>query len=143
MTCNRVAIIHQGQVITTGAIDELMAQLTGDPGYELEVEGSFEEIQQRLQCLPGIQKVERVNSNHLPPNHLRIRVLTKPGLELGRELTATLAEAGLGLYEMRSAKASLEDIFLKLTTEEGVPDPVSADTAKVNSGKPSEDEVGQ
>jgi ABC-2 type transport system ATP-binding protein len=39
-------------------------------------------------------------------------------VELGREISSALVRAGLGLYEMRRVQASLEDVFLELTTEE-------------------------
>ena len=55
MTCHRVAIINQGQVVGTGSLDELMGQLTGGPGYELDVAGPKEVIETHLRDLPGIQ----------------------------------------------------------------------------------------
>jgi ABC-2 type transport system ATP-binding protein len=124
MTCNQVAIINHGHVVTTGSLEELMVQLKGDSGYELEVEGSLERVQSLLLTLPGVERVEPLMDTPLPDNRLKIRVLSQPDLELGRELTAALTEAGIGLYELRSARASLEDIFLTLTTlEQETPEP--------------------
>ena len=37
-----------------------------------------------------------------------------------RELATALVQAGAGIYEMRRTGASLEEIFLELTTQEGV-----------------------
>lgn len=118
MTCNRVAIINQGQVVTTGPLEELMVHLTGETGYELEVEGSLETVRQLLLEVSGVHRVEPLAEIPLSENRLKIRVLTEPGRELGRELTARLTEAGIGLYELRSSQTSLEDIFLRLTTVE-------------------------
>lgn len=118
MTCNRVGIIHQGRVVATGTLENLMVQLTGGIGYELEVEGSGEAAKQLLQVLPGIRLVEFVPELQLPENRFQLRVVSEPGLDLGREIASTLVEAGVGLYEMRRSRASLEDVFLKLTTEE-------------------------
>lgn len=118
MTCNRVAIINQGQVATTAALEDLMVQLTHETGYQLEVEGDLEAIEQRLLAIPGVRRVEALHEAVLPDNRLKIRVATDSGQELGRELTAALTEAGVGLYELRSTRASLEEIFLSLTTVE-------------------------
>jgi ABC-2 type transport system ATP-binding protein len=149
MTCNRVGIIHQGRVVATGTLENLMVQLTGGIGYELEVEGnaggvsagaegvegqrgqehllpersgaspaSPAALRQLLQVLPGVRLVELVPESSLPEDRLKLRVVSEPGLDLGREIASTLVEAGVGLYEMRRSRASLEDVFLKLTTEE-------------------------
>lgn len=115
MTCNRVGIIHQGRVVATGTLENLMVQLTGGIGYELEIEGN-RTAKQLLEVLPGVRLVE-----FLPeplPERLKLRVVSEPGLDLGREIASTLVVAGVGLYEMQRSRASLEDVFLKLTTEE-------------------------
>src|SRR4028118_1565406 len=39
MTCSRVTIINKGQVVATNTPDNLMAELTGGSGYEIEVDG--------------------------------------------------------------------------------------------------------
>lgn len=137
MTCSRVAIINQGRVVTTGTLENLMVQLTGGTGYDLEVAGSAAEVQQRLQGLPGIRLIEfspphpeQVSRdrglqgqeagapNFERQDHLKFRVISEPSVDVGPQIAAALVEAGLGLYEMRRAGASLEDVFLKLTTEE-------------------------
>lgn len=118
MTCNRVGIIHQGRVVATGTLEHLMVQLTGGIGYELEIAGNVKVVRQLLQGLPGIRLVELIAELPLPDNRFQLRVVSEPGLDLGREIASTLVGAGVGLYEMRRSRASLEDVFLKLTTEE-------------------------
>jgi len=39
MTCSRVAIINRGKVVTTNTPDNLITELVGEQGYELEIEG--------------------------------------------------------------------------------------------------------
>ena len=39
MTCSRVAIINRGKVVATNTPENLMTQLTGGSGYEIEIEG--------------------------------------------------------------------------------------------------------
>jgi ABC-2 type transport system ATP-binding protein len=118
MTCNRVAIINRGRVVATGTPDDLMAQLASGAGYELEVEGDVGAVQQLLQQLNSIERVEAIIAD-LPQNHHRLRVLAKSGATLnGREIAAAIVGSGAGLYEMQRTQASLEDVFLQLTTEE-------------------------
>jgi len=118
MTCDRVTIINRGHIIATNSPEKLMAQLTGGSGYELEVDGSAEVVQQLLQVLPGVSIVEPIANQDLPADRCLVRVISTPGTEPGRDLAAVIAGAGLGLYEMRRTFVSLEDVFLQLTQED-------------------------
>ncbi|MGQ4649346.1 ATP-binding cassette domain-containing protein [Lyngbya aestuarii] len=138
MTCSRVAIINQGRVVTTNSPEELMAQSVGGSGYELEIEGNPRELQKLLQVLPGVCLVEIVPVDDLPPSRSLIRIVASPGAEPGRDISAVTIGAGVGLHEMRRTRATMEDVFLELTTQEpqaeesaqdgeqdGVPAPIS------------------
>jgi len=118
MTCDRVTIINGGRVVATNTPEKLMAQLTGGSGYELEVDGDPEVVQQLLQVLPGVSIVETIPGEDLPEDHCLVRVISAPGTEPGRDLAAVIIGAGLGLYEMRRTFVSLEDVFLQLTQED-------------------------
>lgn len=118
MTCSRVAIINRGQIVATNSPENLMAQLAGGSGYELEVEGNAAHLQKLLQVLPGVCLVELVAEHDLPPNRALIRVVSSPGAEPGRNIAAVTVGAGLALHEMRRIRATLEDVFLELTTQE-------------------------
>jgi ABC-2 type transport system ATP-binding protein len=134
MTCDRVAIINRGRIVATNTPDSLMAQLTGGSGYELEVEGDGAVAQQVLQQLPGVRLVEVVTAA-LPENRQKLRVVGTAGAELvGRELAAAIVGRNLGLHEMRRIQASLEEIYLQLTTEETAPE-AAANEATSNTGE--------
>jgi ABC-2 type transport system ATP-binding protein len=121
MTCSRVAIINRGQIAVTNTLENLMAEIAGGSGYELEVEGDVTAAQNQLQSIAGVRLVEILPSSDLPENRALLRVLSAPGAEIGREIAAVLVAADLGLYEMRRNQVSLEDVFLKLTTSEPSP----------------------
>jgi ABC-2 type transport system ATP-binding protein len=118
MTCDRVAIINKGKVVATNTPESLMEQLSGGSGYELEVEGDFSSIQQTLQGLSSLRSVEPLKTEALPENRHRFRLRLDSDADLGRDIASRLVGAGIGLYEMRRIQASLEDVFLQLTTEE-------------------------
>jgi ABC-2 type transport system ATP-binding protein len=123
MTCSRVTIINRGKIVATNTPENLEANLIGGTGYELEIEGEQETILERLRLLPGVSLVEFVpmsSGMFLPENHGLYRVVSEPGAEIGKEITAALVSADLGLYEMRRTRASLEEVFLKLTTSEKI-----------------------
>lgn len=131
MTCSRVAIINRGRVVATNTPEQLMAQLAQGSGYELEIEGEIDPIQARLQNLEGIQQVEKTPKPHLPETHHNLRITLTPGTtDLGRDIAAIVVGSGAGLYEMKRIQASLEDVFLNLTTEENMTDDSNAESVE-------------
>jgi ABC-2 type transport system ATP-binding protein len=119
MTCSRVAIINRGKIVAINTPENLMAQLTGGSGYELEIEGDIGLAKQVLQNVSGVGLVESMHlSTPLQDNRTAIRVISQPGTEPGRDIASELVRAGFALYEMRRVLATLEDVFLQLTTEE-------------------------
>ena len=118
MTCNRVAIINKGRVVATNTPSELMAQMAGGVGYELEIEGDLHQIQQALHPLPSVKTVEAIAAE-LPPGFCQVRIASEAGSPLvGKDLAGAIVAAGLGLHEMRRIQVTLEKVFLELTTEE-------------------------
>jgi ABC-2 type transport system ATP-binding protein len=119
MTCSRVAIINRGKVVATNTPETLMTQLTGGSGYEIEIEGEVALAKQVLQNVAGVSLVESMSGHHSSQdNRAYLRVLSQPGSEPGTEIATTLVRSGFGLHEMRRVSATLEDVFLQLTTEE-------------------------
>ncbi|BAZ14966.1 ABC transporter-related protein [Calothrix sp. NIES-4071] len=131
MTCSRVAIINQGKIVATNTPENLMTQLTGGSGYELEIGGEASLAKQVLQNVIPVILVESIPApgTHgvILPERAYLRVVTQPGTEPGSEIAQTLLRAGFELYEMRRVSATLEDVFLKLTTEEKIQPEPSAD----------------
>jgi ABC-2 type transport system ATP-binding protein len=118
MTCDRVTIINRGKVVATNTPEHLLSQLTGNAGYELEVEGDVTKARSPLENLPGVSSVEIVPCDGT--NRSTIRISCKPNDEPGREIANLIVTQGLGLYEMRRTRATLEDVFLELITDESV-----------------------
>ena len=123
MTCNRVAIINSGKIVATNTLDNLMSELTGGSGYELEVAGEVALAKQMLQNIPGVNLVESIpmlarEGQQIEPNRARIRVVSHPGDEPGNLIANSLLQGGFALHEMRRINATLEDVFLQLTREE-------------------------
>lgn len=127
MTCSRVAIINGGRVVATNTPDELVATLTGSNGYEVEIAGEFDQAEAALTELPQVQSVEAIADSSLPNGHRRLRVILATDDDPGREVSARLVGAGLGLFEMRRIRVSLEDVFLQLTTQEPAHETLSAE----------------
>lgn len=119
-TCNRVAIINRGQLVAAGSLTDLMAQLTGGLSYEVEAHGEQAALQQTLAAVPGITQVDSVKMDTLMANRHRFQLTSEANQEPGDAIARALVEGGFRLYELRRQQASLEAVFLNLTTEEEV-----------------------
>jgi ABC-2 type transport system ATP-binding protein len=144
MTCDRVAIINKGRVVSSGTPGELMLQLSGGMRYELEVEGDRSAITERLQRVTDVTELHWLAADGLPDQRHRLRVSTETNADFGKQLAAALVSDHVGLYEMRKVGASLEDVFLDLTTEEKTVDEtatIAASTADPTA--PDSDQAGE
>lgn len=134
MTCNRVAILNKGRIVATNTPEGLLAQLAGGSGYELEVSGDADLLRQKLQTIPSIKTIDQVDVE-LPADRHQVRVMGESGTTLaGQDIAAAIVGAGLGLHEMRRIQASLEDVFLQLTTEES---PITDEEPEATSEAPT------
>ncbi|MFM1843856.1 MAG: transporter [Cyanobacteriota bacterium] len=124
MTCDRVTIINQGRVVATNTPDQLMADLTGNLSYQLEVSGDDDQIAaltHHLQTLPPISQIETAP---LPQrlNRIQMTLRSRSSEEVGHHIAMAIAAQGINLYEMRRLRPTLEDVFLELITSEAAPD---------------------
>lgn len=112
--CNRVIIIHQGQIV----LDELPEQLGTALGQEsklhLIVKGTAAEVVEAITDIPEIAHIESESNDQ----EVHLQVTAKEQADIREALFFTLANAGYPLLEMKRESTSLEDVFTRLTTEE-------------------------
>lgn len=118
MTCDRVTIINRGQVVATDTPDNLTTRLAGETSYEVEIKGDVDRAEALLSALAEVRQVTRLGSEPLSDHHHRLRVTGNPEAGLGQAIAARLVGAGLELHELHRQQATLEDVFLNLTTTE-------------------------
>ncbi|MEO0985897.1 MAG: ABC transporter ATP-binding protein [Cyanobacteria bacterium J06639_14] len=144
-TCNRVAIINKGQLIAAGTLDTLMHQLTGSLSYEVEVRGAPADIQQTLTHIQAISAVDPMPSQNQRDSRYRFQITPEPDQDPGEAIATAIVQAGFGLCELRRHQASLEDVFLNLTTEEAAVETASVEVMDVEDDElemaAEEDEV--
>ena len=111
MTCDRVIIIHEGKIIAEDKIENLSAMVGKSKRIRLEVQGPADDVTKSLRQIRGITSVKMVDGRHhiaeYPPNQ-----------DLRSKITEAIIKGGWTLLSMESLEMSLEDVFLKLTTEE-------------------------
>jgi ABC-2 type transport system ATP-binding protein len=109
MTCERIIIIHQGHIVAQDSLSNLSMMMAGHRKVSLKVRRGSSDLQESLSKIEGVQKVEP----GLTGNDWILD--TKESDEIVESVSNLIVTKGLGLLEISSAKADLEDIFLKLT----------------------------
>ena len=115
MLCERVIIIHEGEVVAVDSPENLGRRLQAVEQTLLEVIGPTTQVAKTLRDIKG---VEDVTFTQLARGAAAYTVSSRQGNDLREELSRAVVEKGWGLLKLESMAMSLEDIFLKLTTEE-------------------------
>lgn len=112
MTCNRVLIIDRGRVVAEDAPESLSERSAGTGRVILRVRGPIDPIGNALREVGDVLAVHSTAVDGL----VEIEVETRAGSDPREQMAALIVGRGWGLLEMRKAAASLEDIFVQLTT---------------------------
>jgi ABC-2 type transport system ATP-binding protein len=102
--CDRVGVIDRGLLVREGSVDELRG------GGVLLVRA--EPLERAAHLLEGLPEVAAV---HTADGALRITAEPAAAAAINRALVA----AGVAVSELRPRRASLEEVFLELTREDG------------------------
>ncbi len=114
-TCTRVIIINEGRIEASDTPENLTAQLQGANAILLEVEGPADEVQRRLKREPSVRDAQREKERD---GRIVWRVELDKDSAAPRRLADAVVNSGWGLYSLQPLGLSLEDIFLKLTSDE-------------------------
>ena len=117
MTCERVIIINEGKIVTTDTVENLTFKLKGSIEIEMEIEGKVEEIVKTIEEIEEVEKVEVEKPVKEKFNRYTVR-LKKDTPEIKKKISSKIVGKNFGLLEMKVKEMTLEDIFLKLVTEE-------------------------
>ena len=118
MTCTRVVIINRGRVVAEDTPENLTLQLRGAERLRLLVRGPDAELRRLLQGLDGIRPVSITPVDG--GQRLSLVLEVTAGSDVRPLLAKRLVQNGFELYELRSERMSLEEVFVQLTTEEPV-----------------------
>lgn len=114
--CDHLLIIHHGKKVAAGEPAELERSLSGNPALEVVVRGEGELVQSQLALLPGITALTQHDC--LEADCCAFRLESAAGADLREAVFQTCARQGLPLLELRRDTLTLEDIFLKLTSDD-------------------------
>ncbi len=107
--CQRVIIIHEGKIVAEDSIENLSSLVSGSKRIRLEVEGPSKQVAERLRQIAGVLSVSYEDSHYI--------VECSAGQDPRGKIMETIVQGNWTLLSLEAVEMSLEDIFLKLTTE--------------------------
>jgi ABC-2 type transport system ATP-binding protein len=116
MTCQRVIIINRGRLVAVDTPENLTSKLQKSPRLLVRVEGPATEVVRILGAVPGVQTVKQEDSG--PGQVMTYTVEAEKERDVRKDLAATIVQQQWGLLELRPVDLTLEDVFVRLVTEE-------------------------
>lgn len=113
--CDYILIISKGKLVASDTPENLELLRNGASSLELEVKAAPETARAILSTIDDIDTMEMHIENE---NLTRVKLETKNGADIREAVFYAFAEEKCPLLEMKTAKASLEDIFMELTQKE-------------------------
>ena len=110
MTCSKVVIINEGEIVAVDTTENLGKSFAHTHQVELVVKGSSKEIINNLKKIEGIGKVDNIGDHYT--------VEMEKDRDLRSKIAKQVVQSGFELLELKSRSMSLEDVFIKLVTEE-------------------------
>jgi ABC-2 type transport system ATP-binding protein len=112
--CDRILMIQEGRIVGEGSEEELARHFTERLRVRMQVRGARAEIEQCLEGLSEIKKIEWIKEEH---------GLASFALEMAKDIRESvsrqLVNRGLGVLEMAGTGLDLENLFLQLLERGG------------------------
>jgi ABC-2 type transport system ATP-binding protein len=107
--CERIIIINKGRIVAQDSLENLSSLKTGARRVNLRIKNPKANLSSVLSGLPGVLRV------HSGASTQDWSLDTTEQDEVIESIAQEVMSKGYGLLGINSAKADLEDIFLKLT----------------------------
>ena len=115
MTCSRVTIIDKGRIIAVDTPDRLRSRQSGTQIVRVQLRGEPASVESALRQLPGVARVSRQGQTN---GYASFDIEAKDGTDVREAIFRLAVERQWTLRELSQLQASLEDVFIHLTTKE-------------------------
>ncbi len=109
--CGRVIIINEGRIVAVDTADNLRTQMGTSRRILIRVARPSPDLVQKLMALDWVLDVEAEDDG-------RVRIESQLDRDVREDVARVAVESGSGLLELTGVAVSLEEVFLKLTTED-------------------------
>lgn len=111
MTCQKVIIINEGNLVAENSIEGLFKTLKASESLLVRIARNEEQFQERMKNLDGIISIHKKSEGTF---HLDVDKLA----DMEEMIAQKIIQEGFGFKELKRIPPSLEDVFIKLVTEE-------------------------
>ena len=122
--CDRIIIINKGQVAADGTADEIAHNITNEHKMTLRIEGPTHTaddkrlITEAIKAIPGVKYVRADMERE--KGIYDYDVETDGQNDIRRQLNKLCSDNGWNILMLQLSDLTLEDIFLKITMDEGI-----------------------
>lgn len=112
MTCSRVLILNQGQILAADRVEDLESRFSQDGRVVAELCATADAVRDAFRDLP---EIESFDISAAAGDHVRLSLSPRNGTDLRPLVFETARQNGWALRELTRSRHSLEDIFIHLT----------------------------
>lgn len=112
--CERVVIINKGEIMAIDTIENLERSMTADTVLHLTADGEKEKITRLLKDIRGVTAIS--DTKEIAPNR-NLYQIELQSESIRDEIMSVLLANQCSIVEIKLAKLSLEQVFLKLTSQ--------------------------
>jgi ABC-2 type transport system ATP-binding protein len=116
MTCQRVIIINRGRLVAVDTPENLTTKLQTSSRLLVRVEGPATDVVRALGAVAGVQTVKE--NGGAPGKVATCIIESKKDRDVRKDVAAAVVHQNWGLLELRPVDLTLEDVFVRLVTEE-------------------------
>ena len=114
ITCDRVIIINQGQIVTEDSLTGLNKRMSAKKQLLLRVRKPGTGLKEKLKSLEGVLQVKEKEASFM-----ELDVSSEK--DMNERIAEIVVTGGFGLLEMKESSFNLEDVFMRLTSSEAPP----------------------
>ena len=117
--CERILVISKGVIVADGTPDRLSHDLSSDHRLIARIEGPEGAVLENLRSIKNVTELQSFGEKE--PGVYEYSIEGAPGKDLRRDLFACCARKGTPILALKSSDLSLEDVFLRLTSDSYIP----------------------
>ncbi len=112
--CKRIIIIDHGKIIADAPRDEIQNLAGGTETTLARIKGPRQEVENKLRQIPHVKEITVIETKG-DGGYAEFQLRTDSKEEIGEKVFNAVKENGWTLSELRRQRATLEDVFRKLT----------------------------
>jgi ABC-2 type transport system ATP-binding protein len=115
--CDRIIIINNGELIAVDSPENLRERLRKSSMTRVKIRASAQ-AGSAAEIISSMEGIVLVRRGPEQGDIIEFHVESAPDIDIREELTRTLVDGGIPILEIFNEELTLEDIFIKLVTEE-------------------------